>query len=182
MSPRIARTRFATVAAVVMAAACSEAPDAMAPNSRTEPAFTVAEGHVGGIEALIATQEAAWAAKDAVAYAANYTEDAEVIAPIAQIVAGRAAVQGQHVFLFNPVTGIFRASTQSLSLRSLTFLTGTIALVKLDVTLTGFHALPPGLRESEPGVVRTRVTWVAVKRGPQWRILFQQMTPFPPAP
>jgi uncharacterized protein (TIGR02246 family) len=179
MSPRIARTACATV---LIAAACSEAPDATAPNTRTEPAFTVAEGHVSGIHDLIAAQEAAWAAKDAVAYAANYTEDAEVIAPIAQIVAGRAAVQGQHVFLFNPVTGIFRASTQSLSLRSLTFLTGTIALVKLDVTLTGFHALPPGLRESEPGVVRTRVTWVAVKRGPQWRILFQQMTPFPPAP
>jgi uncharacterized protein (TIGR02246 family) len=182
MSPRIARTAFATVAGAVFAAACADAPDATAPSSRTEPAFAVAEGHVSAIQDLIAAQEAAWAAKDAVAYAATYTEDTEVIAPIALILAGRAAVQGQHAFLFNPATGVFRASTQSLSLRSLTFLTGTIALVKLDVTLTGFHALPPGLRESDPGVVRTRVTWVAVKRGPQWQILFQQMTPFPPTP
>jgi len=44
------------------------------------------------------------------------------------------------------------------------------------VSLTGYAFLPPGLPSSN-GVVRNRVTWVVVKRGGDWSIVFQQMTP-----
>jgi uncharacterized protein (TIGR02246 family) len=168
-------------AAAVLLAACSEAPQPLAPESDSGPAFVVANGHIDGIHDLIAAQDAAWAAKDPVAYAATYTEDTEVIAPIGLILSGRATVAGQHAFLFNPATGFFRSSTSVWSLRSLTFLTGGVALVKLDVTLTGFSGVPPGLVQAEPGVVRTRVTWVAVRQGPEWKIVHQQMTAIPPA-
>lgn len=169
-------------AAVVALTACADGQRTLGPEADTGPAFVVAEGHVAGIQDLIAAQDAAWAAKDPVAYAATYTEDTEVIAPIGLILSGRATVQGQHAFLFNPATGFFRNSTSVWSLRSLTFLTGTVALVKLDVTLTGFSGLPPGLQATEPGVVRTRVTWVAVKEGSDWKIQHQQMTALPPSP
>lgn len=166
----------ALAATAVIATACSDTHQTMGPASEAEPAFIVAEGQIAGIHDLIAAQDAAWAAKDPVAYAATYTEDTEIIAPIGLILAGRAAVQGQHAFLFNPVSGFFRGSTSVWNLRSLTFLTGTVALVKLDVTLTGYAGLPPGLVEYAPGVVQTRVTWVAVKQGEGWLILHQQMT------
>jgi len=175
MKPSLAGTLAATAAAVLVTA-CSDSHQTMAPESDAGPAFIVAEGQIAGIEDLIAAQDAAWAAKDPVAYAATYTEDTEVIAPIGLILSGRAAVQGQHAFLFNPVSGFFRGSTSVWSLRSLTFLTGTVALVKLDVTLTGYAGLPPGLIETAPGVVQTRVTWVAVQHGSEWKILHQQMT------
>jgi hypothetical protein len=63
-----------------------------------------------------------------------------------------------------------------------TFLTGITAMVDLNVTLTGYASLPPGLPEVEPGVVQTRMKWIAGKRVATWQILAQQITAVPPAP
>jgi uncharacterized protein (TIGR02246 family) len=139
---------------------------------RTEP--TAAQ--VRGITTLLDAYDAAWAAYDATAFAANYMEDGEIINPIAGILAGREAIRAAHAFLF---TGPFAGSTSSTAVRRMVFLTGTTAMVDLNVTLTGYQALPPGLPESEPGVVRTRVKWIVVRQGEGWLILAQQMTPLP---
>lgn len=104
---------------------------------------------------------------------------AEFVNPVGGIIAGREAIQAQHAFLFS---GPFAASTQASEIRRTVFLAGGVRMVDLDVVLTGYAAPPPGLRETEPGVIRTRVKWVVVKRGGGWRILAQQMTPLPPAP
>jgi uncharacterized protein (TIGR02246 family) len=170
---------------VLLTAACDGAPDALSPGSTAPGADAAfvdvpAAGQMSGIVQLIAEHEAAWAAKDATAYAATYTVDAEVINPVGGILAGREVIRAQHAFLFNPVNGPFRATTSTWSVRGVTFLTGTIALVKLDVLLTGISMLPPGLPAYEPGVVRTRVSWIAVRRGGSWEIMHQQMTPLPP--
>ena len=85
----------------------------------------------------------------------------------------RDAFRAQHAFLF---AGPFAGSTQTIEVRDIQFLTGTIAIVYQDVSLTGYASLPPGL-PSSGGVVRTRVTWVVEKRGGSWEIVFQQMTP-----
>lgn len=175
---------IATASLVLITAACDDAPRALGPSETlTGEAATYAEanpaGKIAGIEDLIGAQSAAWADKDAAAYAATYTEDGQFINPLGAVIAGRAAVQAAHTFLFNPVNGPFRASTSSWSVRDVVFLSGTVALVTLDVTLTGFSALPPGLPAVEPGVVRTRVTWIAVRQQDRWAILFQQMTPLP---
>lgn len=171
--------------AVLLLAACADSPDATGPVGATDTgtaAFAAtANGQTEGVLALIAAQDAAWAAKDAAAYADTYTADAEVINPVGGILIGRDVIRSQHAFLFNPVSGFFRVSVSTWTLRSLTFLTGTIALVKLDVTLANISMLPPGLPAVEPGVVKTRVTWIAVKQGRTWRIMHQQMTPIPPA-
>jgi uncharacterized protein (TIGR02246 family) len=171
-------------AALLLLAACGETPDTLGPavgNTATTGQFSAtAAGQHNEILALIDAQSAAWAAKDGNAYGATYTVDAEVINPVGGFLVGRALIASQHNFLFNPVNGPFRASTSSWAVRDIAFITGTAALVKLDVTLTGFSALPPGLPAVEPGVVRNRVTWLAVKEGSQWLIAFQQMTPLPP--
>lgn len=176
------------LAAILLTTACTDTADtlgpaqARAPGSHGALASAVASGQREAVLDLIDAQAAAWAAKDGVAYGATYTEDAEVINPVGGLLSGRAFIASQHVFLFNPVNGPFRASTSSWSLRDLVFLTGTTALVKLDVTLTGYSMLPPGLPAVQPGVVRTRVTWVAEKRDGEWLIMHQQMTPLPPMP
>ena len=122
---------------------------------------------------LVSAATAAWTAKDAAAYAASYAEDLQAVSPRGDLIAGRDAFRAQHVFLFG---GPFAGSTQTIAVREIRFLTGTIAIVAQDVTLTGYAFLPPGL-PSSGGVVRTRVTWVVEKRGGQWEIVFQQMTP-----
>lgn len=179
------RKRLITAAVLPMlVAACGDAPTELGPTESvtTHAAVSAAvtpAGMTEGVEDLVLAQEAAWAAKDAAAYAATYTEDAELVNPVAGILVGRAGILAGHAFLFNPATGPFRASTSSLTVRDIVFLSGTVALVKLDVTLTGFSGLPPGLPAVEPGVVRTRVSWIAVRQGPQWQIMYQQMTPHP---
>jgi uncharacterized protein (TIGR02246 family) len=182
--PMITKTALGIVC-VMMIAACGDSPGSSAAGSPMEPgsqaAGAVARGQEDRILALIDAQSAAWAAKDGIAYGATYTEDASVVNPVGGLLAGRTVIANQHVFLFNPVNGPFRQSTSSWTVRNITFLTGTIALVELDVTLTGFSALPPGLPAVEPGVVRTRVTWIAVHRAGTWLIMHQQMTPLPPA-
>jgi uncharacterized protein (TIGR02246 family) len=122
---------------------------------------------------IVGAVTAAWAAKDAAAYAAPYAEDVRGIGPLGALLTGRDAFRAQHVFLFN---GPFMGSTQTIDVREIQFLTGTIAIVYEDVSLTGYAFLPPGL-PSSGGVVRTRVTWVVEKRGGSWEIVFQQMTP-----
>ncbi len=161
-----------------------------APAAATEPAAIrvpdAASAAIGAsgqrsaaIEDLVAIATAAWSAKDAALYASIYAEDAEVVNPIGGILAGREAVRLGHVFLFN---GPFAGSTQTIAIRRIQYLTGTIAIVHQDVALTGYAFLPPnGLQATEPGVVRTRVAWVVMKRGGTWEIVAQQMTLIPPA-
>jgi len=122
---------------------------------------------------IVSAATAAWAAKDASAYAALYAEDVRAVSPTGTLLSGRAAFRAQHVFLF---AGPFAGSTQTIDVREIQFLTGTIAIVQQDVSLSGYAFLPPGL-PSSGGVVRTRVTWVVEKRGGSWEIVFQQMTP-----
>jgi uncharacterized protein (TIGR02246 family) len=182
--------RSSAIAAVlvVLVSACSNDQDATGPQDASSAPGAQssvfdgvgAVGQTEGISDLIAAQMASWAAKDATAYAATYATNAELVNPVGGILVGREGIRTAHAFLFNPVNGPFRASTQTLQLRRLTFLTGSLALVALDVDLTGYSFLPPGLPAMQPGLVRTRVTWVAVKRASGWEIFYQQMTPLPP--
>jgi len=130
-----------------------------------------------GIEALKSAWDAAWAAKDAAAYAANYAEDADVVNPVGGILAGREAIRAQHAFLFS---GPFAGSTSVSEIRRTVFLTGTIVIVDVNLSLSGYQGLPPGLVATVPGVVRTRVKLIVVKEGANWEILAQQMTPLAP--
>jgi uncharacterized protein (TIGR02246 family) len=130
------------------------------------------------IDALVASETAAWAAKDPVAYAAGYSEDVVFIGPTAGILRGREAIRAQHAFLFS---GPFAGSTQTITVTRVEYLTGTIAIVDQNVALVGYAFLPGVLKPSEPGVVRTIVRWVVEKRAGTWEIVAQQMTLVPPA-
>lgn len=166
------------MALAVLGSACTDRPDATSP-TEVRPAGVSAQPVSTSISTdpimdLVSAATAAWAAKDAPAYAAVYAEDVQAVGPTGIRLAGRDAFRAQHVFLFN---GPFAGSTQTIEVRDVRFLTGTIAIVIQDVSLTGYVSLPPGL-PSSGGVVRNRVTWVVEKRGGQWEIVFQQMTPF----
>jgi len=184
MRPMSARTSRAArvaamplVAAVLVSSACSDQPTATTPigvrpvGASAQPVSTSIS--TDPITDIVTAVTAAWTAKDASAYTAPYAEDVQVINPLGVSLTGREAFRAQHAFLF---AGPFAGSTQSIAVRDIQFLTGTIAIVYQDVSLTGYASLPPGL-PSSGGVVRTRVTWVVEKRGGSWEIVFQQMTP-----
>lgn len=177
-------TRSAVLVAL-LGTACSDSstPTALgsadAPDAQFAALAVNPPGQVAHINALVNAATAAWTAKDATAYAAIYTEDVHFIGPTAGVIVGREALRLQHEFLFS---AFFSQSTQTLEIRRIQFLTGTIAIVELNVTLTGYFALPPGLREAEPGIVRNVGRWVVVKHRGEWLVLGQQMTPVPPLP
>jgi uncharacterized protein (TIGR02246 family) len=165
------------VAVTLLSAGCTDSSHATAPVG-AQPVGVTALPPSSSISAdpimdLVTAATAAWSAKDASAYAASYAEDLQAVGPLGALLAGRDAFRAQHVFLFD---GPFAGSTQTIQVRDVRFLTGTIAIVAQDVSLSGYAFLPPGL-PSSAGVVRTRVTWVVEKRAGRWEIVFQQMTP-----
>jgi len=164
------------VAVALLISACSDGSNATAPigvRPVEVSAQPLASISTDPITDIVTAVTAAWAAKDAAAYAAPYAADLQAVSPRGDLLAGRDAFRAQHVFLYG---GPFAGSTQTIEVRNIQFLTGTIAIVHQDVSLTGYAFLPPGL-PSSGGVVRTRVTWVVEKRGGTWEIVFQQMTP-----
>lgn len=167
----------------VLVSACGDASVAATgpiASHTTSAAIGASSNQSDAIADLVATATAAWTAKDATAYASIYSEDVEVINPVGGNLSGREGMRQQHAFLFN---GPFAGSTQTIVVRRVQYLTGTIAIVDQNVALTGYAFLPPnGLKPTEPGVVRTNVRWVVVKRGGAWEIAAQQMTLIPPAP
>jgi uncharacterized protein (TIGR02246 family) len=169
---------LATIPAVllVVSTGCSDESDPTGPLSGHQ--IPAAQANLGAIPRdpildIVSALTAAWAAKDAAAYAAPYAADLQFINPLGAVISGRDAFRAQHVLLFN---GPFAGSTLTLVVRDIQFLTGTIAIVYLDGSLTGYAFLPPGL-PSSGGVQRTRNTWVVEKRDGEWQIVLQQYTP-----
>lgn len=176
----VTTTRILALAIVLVA--CSDGPSSV---PATPPSSGAAQASVGGtsasegIDDLVAALNAAWAAKDPAAYAAQFSDDIELINPVGVVISGKAAFQAIHVFLF---TGPFAPSTGSFSIRRAAFLTGTIAILDIDLVVTGYAFVPGGLQPTEPGVLRSRMRGVAMNRGGDWQIVAMQLTQIPPAP
>jgi len=178
-------TRILALLALGSLAGCTDSAEVTAVDieagspTSVEASVGAAAGPNQGIAALIAAWDAAWAAKDARAYASNYTVNGELVNPLGGILAGREEIREQHEFLFN---GPFAGSTSTSEVRRSVFLNADVRMLDLDVTLTGFAGLPPGLIETEPGVVRTRMKLIVVERQGGWKILAQQITAVAPTP
>lgn len=168
-------TKFTIVTMFTLAAlvACGDTTEVTGVDSETG-SLTSVEGRIDPtptqireIEALEAAWDAAFAAKNATAYAANYTEDAELVNPAGVIFSGRDAIRALHAFLFG---GLLAGSTRTSEVRRMVFLTGTKVMVDLDIALTGVA----------PGVLRSRHKWIVVKDTGSWRIFAEQITPVAP--
>lgn len=136
------------------------------------------------IEDIVAEQGAAFNAHNAAAFAATFTPTARHVGPNAVLQVGPAALQAQHNFLFSPV-GPFRAASEARTTLNITCLRPRVAIVDLDVALTGYAGLQPGLVPTTPGVFRTYQRLVVVKENREWLVQAQQLTPVlppPPAP
>jgi uncharacterized protein (TIGR02246 family) len=175
--------RTAKLSAILLAAlvaGCSDHAPTAARATRTDAQLAVGTNNkqrTQSIEDLVAAVQAAAAAADAATYATLVAEDVEVITATGAIISGRAAYQAYlEAFFSSPFTGSF----SDITLRGVRFLTGTIAVVDLDLVYSGVTELPPGLTPTEPGVLRVRLRWVVMKRGGDWQIVAVQSTPIPP--
>jgi uncharacterized protein (TIGR02246 family) len=176
---RRARVPAIAILAFAGATACSgEIDHPTGPATSVTEATRTSLGAVptDGILDIVSGRVAAWAAKDPAAYASAFAADLRFINPTGALVFGRDAFRAAHVFLFN---GPFAGSTLTLTVRDIQFLTGTIAIVYLDLSITGYAFLPPGVPAPNDGVARARITWVVEKQSGEWQILSMQNTSQP---
>ena len=132
---------------------------------------------VAAMEAIVSTLDAAWTGQDPVTYAAQYA-GAEWIGPNGAVQTNPAIITAIYtgILTVSPLAGSVRQST----IRSLTFLTGTIAVLDIDARVTGFAALPPGIVPWQPGIVRALEKNILMKREGEWRIVRHQQTAVAP--
>lgn len=177
-SQHLRAANFAAIPAVLLllTTACKDGSNAtgpLAPLQIQSAQASLSAIPTDGILDIVSGREAAWAAKDAAAYAAAFAADLQFINPAGALFSGRDAFRALHVLLFN---GPFAGSTLTLQVRDVQFLTGTIAIVYLDLSITGYAFLPPGTSPPTDGVLRARVTWVVEKRTGDWQIVSMQNT------
>ena len=162
-----------------------DATKPMAPEvevARPSPSVNALPNPRGATEEVVASVsafDAAWEAGSASGIAATFADDAEFVNGRGQIAVGTEAIRAQHAGLF---AGPFAGSHLESTVRRVTFLSGTSAVVDADTELTGFGALPPGTNPTEPGKQRGRHKRVLVKRGGEWKVVLMQITSVAPAP
>ena len=131
------------------------------------------------IRAIVADLDSAWALADANLWASHYAPDADFINILGMFMPDPKAMHDRHHEIF---TGVFNGSKHVGSLRRLRFLEASVAIADVDVEVTGFKALPPGVVPTAPGVLRTRMKHILTKSGEQWRIVATQNTAVAPMP
>jgi len=113
------------------------------------------------VEKMLTVEQEAWIAGDSVAYADEYTDDADFINIRGQVFSGQAAVQQQHAKIF---AGPFKGSSSTIALRKFTLFSDQAALVDTDQTVTNFKGLPPGIVAISPGTLVTHFKYLAIRQ------------------
>lgn len=124
------------------------------------PSVPGSRGDAAAMQQIVSTLDAAWTAGDGVAYAAVYGS-AEWVGPDGRILTDPAAIRATYVFLFDAV---FPNTTRVSSIRKLTFLTGTIAVLDINATVLAGGQI----------IARAREKNILIKRGGEWHIVQHQ--------
>jgi hypothetical protein len=120
------------------------------------------------IQQIVNTFDAAWTAGDYITYAAQYA-GAEWVGPNGAVQTDPAGITATYQAV---LTQVLPGTTRQSTIRNLTFLTGTIAVLDIDSRITG--PLPPFIVPWQPGVTRALEKNILMKRGNEWQIVQHQ--------
>jgi uncharacterized protein (TIGR02246 family) len=133
---------------------------------------------LGEVEDILLVLPEAWNDRDAAAWVASFAPDSDFTNILGMHFPNREANKARHAELF---ATIFADSRLSADVPSVRPVGDTGAVAELELTLVGYARLPPGIRETEPGVLRTRLITVLEHRNGSWRIVAAQNTAILPA-
>lgn len=148
-----------------------EAPAA----NRARPADANARAE---IEEILLRLPDAWNARDAEAWVERFDERSGFTNILGMHFPDRAANRTRHAELFATIFANSRLEAELLSVR---LVGADAALAELAFNLVGYDRLPPGVSETEPGILRTRLVTVLERREGVWRIVGAQNTAILPA-
>jgi uncharacterized protein (TIGR02246 family) len=136
-------------------------------------------GPVGGqtpeqqIELILTGLADAWNDRDAEAWVDAFAETSTFTNILGMHFPERAANKARHDQLFRT---IFRDSTLGAEVLRVRMLGSHAAVADLEFRLRGYQGLPPGIVETEPGLLRTRLISVLERRNGRWWIVASQNT------
>lgn len=113
---------------------------------------------VEAIQQIVTTFDQTWGS-DAVTYAAQYGSIIDWVGPTGLVLNDPAAITALYTFLF---TNVFGGTTRISTIRNLTFLSGTLAVLDIETEVVG--------------LARALEKNVLIKRAGEWRILLHQQT------
>lgn len=131
------------------------------------------------IRQLVSAQTQAWNAHDAAAWTHDFTDDADFVNIVGTVFQGREEIETRHAAIF---ASIFKASHAEVTVRKLTFLAPDIAVVDTVHEVTGHTGLPPGVQNTQEGLLRTQMKYVMKHTDTGWRIVTGQNTDVKPPP
>jgi len=131
------------------------------------------------IQRIISAQEVAWNVGDSTSWASAFTPDADFINILGQAFHGRETITQLHARIF---AGPYQGSHASVTITQFRQPTPDIVLLEAIHEVTAFKSLPPGVVPSAPGVLKTRMKYVFVKRDDNWQIIAAQNTAILPEP
>jgi uncharacterized protein (TIGR02246 family) len=119
------------------------------------------------IEALVAAETDAWNRGDAKAFAAPFTADGSFTNIIGMVYYGREEFEERHAQIFKT---IYKGSVLKQSIGKLRFVRPDVAIVDINVELSGVLSVPPGVRTDPDHVIRTKLQLVLVNEKGDWWI------------
>ncbi|WNG41690.1 SgcJ/EcaC family oxidoreductase [Archangium violaceum] len=130
------------------------------------------------IRQLVAAQTEAWNKGDAAAWTKDFTPDSEFINIVGSVFEGREQIEQRHAAIF---ATLFKGSQDKVTVRKIVFPEPNIAVVDAVHEVTGHSGLPPGVQNTESGLLRTQMKYVMKKTDGQWQILAGHNTDVKPA-
>ena len=126
------------------------------------------DDHEGRIRKIIQEQESGWNASNARRYCARLQRHASLTSFTGSVYEGRSAIEERMADLF---ANFFKGTRITMKLRELRFVSSGVAIVEVDTELNAVKTLPPGIRGSADGKLRTRLLEVMVYEGNTWSVV-----------
>ncbi|WP_342379024.1 SgcJ/EcaC family oxidoreductase [Myxococcus stipitatus] len=131
------------------------------------------------IRQLVDAQTEAWNRHDAVAWSKDFSADADFINIAGTVFEGQQQIETRHAHVFE---ALFKNSHSTVTVRRVSFPVADIALVDTTHEVTGHSGLPPGVQDTEPGLLRTQMRYVMKRENGGWRIVGGHNTDVKPKP
>ena len=109
---------------------------------------------VEAIAGILRDRQVAWNERDAAAWVEHVTADSGFVSILGMRFADRAANEARHAALF---ATIFRESSLTVEILDVRFADRDSAIVEARLRITGYERLPPGIRETAPGILEARL-------------------------
>lgn len=107
------------------------------------------------ISGIISAMQKAWDAADVAGYSASMADDVRFLTVTGDVLVNKSEFDQRHVELFRKY---FKGSHQSAKVRETFFVRPRVAICDVDVEITGYKAVPPGVsvKPGQPLRMRTR--------------------------